>query len=231
MGATRKVLSMVVLGVAGTLLAGCAGPVRGKGDTSRPVGWARGVIAVVPFFGTRPETGGGRLVRCPRCEEYVVAGEILQEAPGIVTSIFRQRLTALGHNLVSKEGVEKAFPVWRDLEEQPELLARQLALEVGADTVLVGWILRYEDRVGSAWGVQRPASVAFAAFLFNGREGRLLWRGQFDETQKPLSENVLEFFSFVRRGGRWLTAAQLASDGVSRVLLTFPRGEGITVNR
>jgi hypothetical protein len=171
------------------------------------------------------------LVRCPRCEEYVVAGEVLQEAPGMLTSLFRQRLTALGHNLIPQERVANAFPVWRDLEEQPEVLAQRLAHEVRADSVLVGWILRYEERVGNAWGVQRPASVAFAAFLWSARDGGLLWRGHFDETQKPLSENVLDVFSFLRRGGRWLTASQLVSDGISRALLTFPAGEGVMVNR
>jgi hypothetical protein len=228
MRATKKLLCM---GVAGMLLVGCAGPPRGESGAVRPVRGAPGVVAVIPFYRTHPDTAASRLVRCPRCEEYVVSGEILQEASEVVTSLFRQRLTALGHNLVSPERVARAFPVWRDLEEEPELLAQRLAAEVTADSVLVGWILRYEDRVGNTWGVQRPASVAFAAFLLSARDGEVLWRGQFDETQKPLSENVLGLFSFIRRGGRWLTVSQLASDGISRVLLTFPGGEGSAVNR
>ena len=96
---------------------------------------------------------------------------------------------------------------------------------------LWGWVFRYRERIGNAWGAQRPASVSFVALLYNGRDGNLLWRGKFDETQKPLSEDALDFVSFLRRGGRWLTARQLASDGINLILFTFPGEEKIRVNR
>jgi hypothetical protein len=36
----------------------------------------------------------------------------------------------------------------------------------------------------------------------------------FDEQQKPLMSNLLEFGKFVERGGRWITAERLAQEGI-----------------
>jgi hypothetical protein len=59
------------------------------------------------------------------------------------------------------------------------------------DAVLTGVILRYEDRDGHALSVDRPASVAYEAYLISARDGAMLWRARFDETQKPLLDNLL----------------------------------------
>jgi phosphatidylglycerophosphatase A len=118
-----------------------------------------------------------------------------------------------------------------NLEEKPEVLAQRLAHELRSDSVLMGWVFRYGERVGNAWGARQPASVAFVALLFDGGDGKLLWRGRFDETQKPLSEDMMGLSSFVQRGGRWVTARELAADGVNRVLLSFPGEKEVGVDR
>jgi len=70
--------------------------------------------------------------------------------------------------------------------------------------------------------VERPASVSLAIHLVGVKEGRILWRGLFQETQQPLSENILKFTAFLRRRGRWLTAKDLASVGMDEALVSFP---------
>jgi hypothetical protein len=64
--------------------------------------------------------------------------------------------------------------------------------------------------------------VSFAIHLVGVKEDRVLWRGFFQETQQPLSENILKFTAFLRRRGRWLTAKDLASVGMDEVLVSFP---------
>jgi hypothetical protein len=90
------------------------------------------------------------------------------------------------------------------------------------DAVLTGVILRYEDRHGSALAVDRPASVAYDAYLISTRDGAMLWRARFDETQQPLLANLLLVGRFLRGGGVWQTSATLTRIGLERVIETFP---------
>lgn len=231
MGVRRKTVTLVMIGALATLLMGCTGPAVREGESLVPPQTSPGIIAVVPFFARRSNDASQKLVRYPGFEGYIPVGEILRQGPETVTSLFRQRLTSDGYHLVSQEMVARALPLARSSEGRPEVLAQRVAIEVKGDSVLMGWVFRYTERIGNAWGARQPASVAFVVLLFNGRKGKLSWRGKFDETQKPLSEDALDFFSFVRRGGRWLTARQLAADGVNLVLLTFPGQENARVNR
>jgi hypothetical protein len=163
--------------------------------------------------------------------EYTASGEVLPEGPQVITRLVRQWLITSGHSVVSQDAVVRTLSAITEKGQEPERLAQRLASEMAVNSVLMGWVFRYAERVGNAWGVREPASVAFAVFLLDAQEGRLLWRGKYDETQRPLSEDILKFGSFVRRGGRWLTAEQLAGDGVGQILLTFPSERPNQVNR
>jgi hypothetical protein len=90
------------------------------------------------------------------------------------------------------------------------------------DAVLTGIILRYDDRAGTALSVNRPASVAYEAYLISSRDGAMLWRARFDETQKPLLDNLLLVGRFLQGGGVWQTSDTLMRIGLERVIETFP---------
>ena len=90
------------------------------------------------------------------------------------------------------------------------------------DAVVTGVITRYEDRHSSALAVDRPASVAYDAYLIGTRDGEMLWRARFDETQKPLLDNLLLAGRFLKGGGVWQTSETLTRIGLERVLATFP---------
>lgn len=90
------------------------------------------------------------------------------------------------------------------------------------DAVLTGVITRYDDRHGTALAVDKPASVAYEAFLISTRDGEILWRARFDETQRPLLDNLLLADRFFKGGGVWQTNDTLARIGLERVVKTFP---------
>ncbi len=73
-------------------------------------------------------------------------------------------------------------------------------------------IFRFEQRKGGNFAADKPSSVGFHMHLMEGKTvGRVF---EFDEEQKPLMSNLLEFGKFVERGGRWIKAEQLAEEGL-----------------
>lgn len=95
---------------------------------------------------------------------------------------------------------------------------RQIGEMVFADAVMVGRVQRFRERVGDDWGVKSPASVAFVLDLIDVRRGDVIWSARFDETQKPLSENIFGLGDISQRGVRWLSAEQLMMDGVKKAV-------------
>jgi hypothetical protein len=64
--------------------------------------------------------------------------------------------------------------------------------------------------------------VAFDLHLVRVKDGTIVWRGSFDKTQSSLMENVFQFSSFFSGGGKWITAKELAEEGLAALLKTFP---------
>lgn len=95
-------------------------------------------------------------------------------------------------------------------------------LEVGkcmpADYVLVPQLVYWAERDGSDISVRTPASVMLELYLLDVKEQALLGRFHFDETQQSLAENLLHADKFMRRGGKWVSAAQLAGEAVAEGL-------------
>jgi hypothetical protein len=87
---------------------------------------------------------------------------------------------------------------------------------VYADAVITGRVLRFRDRIGDEWGAKSPASVTFILELVDVRRGDVVWSARFDETQKPLSENIFALGEISQRGIRWLTADQLMEEGIKK---------------
>jgi hypothetical protein len=104
--------------------------------------------------------------------------------------------------------------------------ARALGKEVGADAVLFGTVSRYVERVGAEYGAQRPASVAFTLSLISVASGKMLWTGSFDQTQKPLSTNLFNWWQFWRGGPRWFTAQEFANLGAEHLLQNLAKRAG-----
>jgi len=95
---------------------------------------------------------------------------------------------------------------------------RRIGEMVYADAVMIGRVQRYRERVGNELGVKSPASVAFVLDLIDVRRGDVIWSARFDETQKPLSENIMAIGDIGQRGIKWLTADQLMQDGVKKAV-------------
>lgn len=181
-------------------------------------------LAILPFLAGGPEDMEKGAV-CPVCKGVYRKGNLPPGARDALTRLLYQKIEARGtFTVVPSEAVDKAFdPLDRKtVEQKPILSALQLGKELNADFVFVGFLFRFEERVGSRMGVEKPASVAFDLHLFRLRDERIVWMGKFDETQRPLSEDMTKIGSFFRRGAQWLTAEELAGAGMEDMLKKLP---------
>jgi len=79
----------------------------------------------------------------------------------------------------------------------------------------------YRERDGQKFAAI-PAAVGFDVQLINAKNGIVIWRGDYFEEQKPLTEDLK---GFIERGGKWVTAEELARSGAKRVMERLPLGK------
>lgn len=112
--------------------------------------------------------------------------------------------------------------VSREPEERPRIAALRHWLKVGkcipADYLLVPQLIYWRERKGGEWGSDEPASVIMDFFLLDVQGEAILRRYRFEETQQPLSANLLEVDKFVSRGGKWVSTMELAREGVEQAI-------------
>lgn len=186
-------------------------------------------VAVLPFLLVKPDVPGQRMVRGLYGTYFFRTGDLPARAGSELTTTFQRRLNALGRcELIpldqaqaATEGIDpQAF------QKDPVSVAAQIGRELGVDAVVIGGVYHYEQRQGSALGIQSPASAAFDAHLIQVADKKVLWSGRFDETQHSLMENLLKIGSFVKGGAQWVTVERWSEIGVESILRTFP-----TLNR
>lgn len=181
-------------------------------------------LAIVPFFIQKGEDPTRGEV-CPLCKGLHKSGSVVPGSQNTMTRLLHEKMQALGtFTIFPQERVEGVLSR-SDLApffEKPGSAAVQLGRELDADFVFLGYLFRFEERIGSSMGVDKPASVAFDLHLVRVRDGRVAWTGKFDETQRPLSDNLLKIGTFFKRGAKWLTAEELASAGMGETLTALP---------
>ncbi len=181
-------------------------------------------LAILPFFIQRGEDPGRGAI-CPICKRVYGSGEILPGSQNTLTRLLQEKMEAIGtFKVLPLEKMEEALSQRdkKEFEEKLIPLSIQLGKELSVNFMIVGHLFRFEERIGSAVGATKPASVAFDIHLFRLRDGIEVWKGRFDETQRPLSENLFKIGSFFRRKASWLTAAELASVGMDEMLKRLP---------
>ncbi len=182
-------------------------------------------VAVLPFLLVKPQVQGERVVKGLWGNFFFRTGEIPTRAGSEVTAIFHRQLNHLDRceliplnqaQAVAEEVDPRAF------RQDPVGVAAQIGQDLGLYAVVIGGVYRFEQRRGSAVGVESPASAAFDAHLVRASDKKVLWSGRFDETQHSLSENALKISSFLKGGAQWVTVERWTAIGVESVLRTFP---------
>ncbi len=160
----------------------------------------------------------------PEAKSALKSARVAYEASDVVTHLFWQWLKENRDvKLVSETKANDAFKKLDkgfSLEFSEKLV--QMGDQLGADGVLIGLVEVYEERRGKSYGVESPAAVGFLARLYRVKDGALLWEGNYYERQKSLLEDIRNFPLFLQRGGKWITARQLAAFGVGGLMESIP---------
>jgi hypothetical protein len=104
----------------------------------------------------------------------------------------------------------------------PRTAAEVAAAEFGATAIMIGQVSRYRERQGESYGSTSAASVAFNVTIYTADPVQRVWSSQFDETQRPLSEHIINARRYPGGGMRWLTAAELAQWGAESAVDKLP---------
>ncbi|WP_243547146.1 hypothetical protein [Pseudodesulfovibrio tunisiensis] len=89
---------------------------------------------------------------------------------------------------------------------------------IPCDVLLVPQVTHWVEREGSGAGVVRPASVTMEFYLIDVKNERMQ-RVRYEETQQALLDNLFSARKFADRGGKWVTAMRIASDGIEEKLM------------
>ena len=182
-------------------------------------------VAVISFQPLIPREEQENTVICPVCGIGSSSGKILKGSEKIVEEIFIDKLHELKEvELIPSDKVQGIYNriASESLKEPVLNIYKKVGNELGADVLAVGYVYRYAERVGYKYSSEHPASVIFEIHLIRTIDGGIIWRGYFDKTQKSLMEDVFQISSFFKGGGQWITARQLAEQGMNKIFETFP---------
>lgn len=194
---------------------------RGRVSGVNPLPVLEGKSIVIGF---RPAISEGEepgVTRSPFSGAVFMSEQIPQDVSDKMTNKLFDRLQ--GHERFELIGPNKARGVLASLMSSEHNLSeieilKRTGQAFSAEAVMVGYIYRWQERKGTDYSVDRAASAAFDLYLIRSNDGAVLWKARFDETQVPLSENILNMESFLKGKGKWMTVEDLAYSGLSEAL-------------
>jgi len=176
---------------------------------------------VLPFQQIVPEDLQSGAVRCPLCGMIFSAAKAVGSPETVVEARFLEQLEKSKPQFSVLAG-ERVAGIYRRVStaslKTPLLqIVRDVGKELGAEGIVIGYVYRFRERKGESFAAEKPASVAFEIHLIRVEDGVLVWRDAFDRTQSSLMEDLLHVSSL-----KWVTAEELAAEGMEQVLKTFP---------
>ena len=143
------------------------------------------------------------------------AQQRLEAGADTLASLLEEYLTGIqsgiAFQIISNEQMESLLGEQRgDLFSQARFVASQL----NSDAALLITLERFREREGSEYSVDIPASVSFEYKLIKSDSPHVLCSGVFEETQVPLSDNLFTLKKAKGRGFKWITAEDLAREGI-----------------
>ncbi|MDQ5985383.1 MAG: hypothetical protein CSYNP_01093 [Syntrophus sp. SKADARSKE-3] len=188
-------------------------------------------IAVLPFQNLNPDEAAKNATVMTVQASAIKTQNSPDSPERIIQDLFWERLAAQHKmDLVSPDRTGGIFEQEASASYKISLseAIRKVGADLDADGVAIGYVYRFRERRGYEYSVEKPASVYFEIQLYRCSDGSMVWKGMFDKTQTSLMENMYSASYFVKDRGRWITARELASQGMEDTLKKFPGLQGTT---
>lgn len=176
------------------------------------------VVAVAPF--TQPTQTTELLSGFIPEDQQKISEQTLAQ----LDDLFRGKLDRSKHPYVFLSDADIRGDMARDARGRRSALVTwaERAREAGADMIIVPQIITLQERVGGKAGVVSAAAVNEDFYLIDARDpATLVMRTHFAEEQKPLASDLTKIGAFFRRGGSWITAQELAAEGMDKAVEEF----------
>lgn len=195
------------------LLAGCQ-----KADEQQRLIMPDLVVAIAPF--TQPTQTTELLSGFIPEDQKKIPEQTLAQ----LDTLFREKLNPANHPYVFLSEADIRGDMARDERGRRNALVTWAgrARKAGADMIIVPHIISLQERVGGKAGVVSAAAVNEDFYLIDARDPvTLVMRSHFAEEQKPLASDITKIGTFFKRGGSWVTAQELAAEGMDKAVKEF----------
>jgi hypothetical protein len=98
----------------------------------------------------------------------------------------------------------------------------ELGKKLNCDAVLLTTVRRYQQREGTEYAADSPASVNFSMALRRTDNGNVLWSTEYREKQQSFLSNIFSFAKAKDRGFKWVSVEQLMTQGIKERLAQCP---------
>ena len=181
------------------------------------------VLNETVILGFRPALSSGEesgVIRSPFSGAVFLAEPVPADVPDKMTNrLFARFKGREGYELISPG---KAMGISAGLMSKDKGMddietLQKIGQAFSAEAVMLGYIYRWEERRGTDYSVDSPASVAFDLYIMRTEDGAILWKGKFDKKQAPLSENLFDLDTFFKGKGKWMKEEELAEMGLAEM--------------
>ncbi|NNG01660.1 MAG: hypothetical protein HKM93_19900 [Desulfobacteraceae bacterium] len=212
---------IVLILISMTFLFSCANPSHYTPASPASPPEKINSLIVLPFVNISKTAGERQSVRNPLTFKMFTTGPVKTGADAVLTNALADTLnTRLNIEVIVPENVQDITGGLLSTSGSV-VNERELYMEIGrhfkADAVIAGRLYRYVERVGTTYGIQSPASVAFDLLLLQTTDGSVVWHRHMDETQTSLTENLFSIRRFFKRRARWVRAAEMAKTGLDEM--------------
>jgi len=156
--------------------------------------------------------------------KYSGEGAAPETAAELVTRFLTEAIARRGIQVIPASDLSTALSAQglKPMDINPRTAADLAAAKFGATAIMIGQVSRYRERQGERFGSTGAASVAFTVSIYTTDPVQRVWTSKFDETQRALSEHIVNARRYPGGGLRWLTAAELAQWGADSAIATLP---------
>lgn len=199
--------------------SGCASDVS---VSAKPVIQGGERLLVLPFTDLSALHGAHTTVRSPVTGKVFETGPVARDAGSVLNDHLLHRIRS--KSTFQTVAAMEAGRLLQSITEMREAGVSEIRVltsagrSSNADLVMAGYLYRFKERDGGRYSVKSPASVAFELHLVRVADGELLWSGDYNETQLPLSEDLLKLGTFIQRGAKWITAAEMARPAINKMV-------------